>query len=137
MTRDSNSSPTIADENPGKVPALAGLLAHLKANFHASQHALLARDLGRLESLAAEQAGLRLAMAHVLNQRWLQPDLLPADLSREARDVLQLGRVQSALLDRAQQSLRTIANLLAGTQAAYTSGGRVGRDLPADKSGAL
>lgn len=103
------------------------LLANLENSLRSSQAALLARDVIRIEQLASEQAELQHALSACLHS----PD--PSVPEREdnffgprgdavratqAR-VLHLGRVQSVLLRRAQQSLRAISHLLAGPQSDY------------------
>jgi len=111
------------------------ILEHLETSLRASQRALLVRDLAELERLTVEQVALRQALAKTVARRSPGSDSLATHLSDQARRVLQLGRVQVVLLGRAQQSLRAIANLLAGTHAGYTSVGRVGADCSAGISG--
>jgi hypothetical protein len=103
------------------------LLADLENSLCSSQAALLARDVVRIEQLASEQAELRHALSAFLHP----PDASVSGYEitfpgarREAvraaqARVLHLGRVQSALLRRAQRSLRTISHLLAEPQSAY------------------
>src|SRR5579864_4758446 len=94
------------------------LLANLENSLRSSQAALLARDVIRTEQLASEQAELQHALSAFLHA----PDASVSEhedkfsgprgyaiRATQAR-VLHLGRVQSVLLRRAQQSLRAISH---------------------------
>lgn len=100
------------------------LLMELEASLQSSQRALLAGDGALLEQTSGEQ--LRLLRA--LSLFW-PPDPAPADPALRAElqaariRVLHLGRVQAALLARAQRWQRTIENLLAGTARNYAPSG--------------
>ncbi len=110
------------------------LLADLEASLRGSHEALLSRDVVRLEQLTHEQASLRLALsllwgkapAHRIGSKSdgqvaVQDSDLPlaSALRVAGMRVLHLGRVQLALLDHMQQSLRVVSNLTAGPQASY------------------
>lgn len=103
------------------------LLADLENSLRSSQAVLLSRDVVRIEELASEQFGLRHALSaylHSLDARiYGHETAFPGargDAVRAAQErVLHLGRVQAALLRRAQQSLLTISHLLAGPESGY------------------
>jgi hypothetical protein len=103
------------------------LLAELASSLEASRHALLCGDVGQLEQLTVEQALLwarilPLAEAHDkrAHTAGAQPDAgaMPALVASQER-ILHLARVQQALLRRAGQRSRILANLLAGTDSEY------------------
>ena len=104
--------------------SVATLLGELESSLLASQKALLCGDVTEVERGAVEQKRLREALTILWTsdstatfETFPQPDsalLRPAQLR-----ILHLGRVQIALLARAQQSLRILANLLAGTAGDY------------------
>ena len=87
---------------------------------------MLAHDVARLEERTCEQVGLRRSLgilwdaAHPPGRDAAQHDLrLSAELRAAQIRVLRLGRVQAALLGRAQRWLRMVSNLLAGPEASY------------------
>lgn len=91
------------------------LLNDLESSLRASEQAILARDVARLERATEEQTSLhrRLVMLPVRGSSF-------SPAVREAQQrVLDLGRVQSALLERARQRLRMLANWIAGPEAQY------------------
>jgi hypothetical protein len=94
------------------------LLAELEASLRATLEAVLARNLSCLGQLTDQQASLCWELSLLK-----APSTGAHDKDKRVHcacaRVLHLGRVQSALLRRAQQSLRTASNLLAGRQAAY------------------
>jgi hypothetical protein len=101
------------------------LLAELASSLEGSRHALLSGDVGQLEQLTVEQAMLWariLPLAEAEDKRahnaGVQPDAGAALLAAEKR-ILHLARVQQALLRRAGQRSRILANLLAGTDSEY------------------
>jgi hypothetical protein len=104
--------------------AWLSLLAELEASLQASQRALLDRDVACLEQSSGEQ----IRLLHALEIFWPSPrndpaqddSALAAELRAAQMRVLHLGRVQAALLARAQRWLRTIENLLAGPATNYT-----------------
>lgn len=114
--------------------ACLALLADLENSLRSSQAALLSRDVVQIEQLASEQAELRHALSAFLHPpdariygREITFSGARADAVRAAQArVLRLGRVQAALLRRAQQSLRAISHLLAGPLSGYgpPSGGQ-------------
>jgi hypothetical protein len=101
------------------------LLGELEASLELTQKALLARDLDSLEQGTREQMRWRQALtvlwAESRDHADAQVDMHgePSELRAVLRRVLHLGRVQSFLLARAQRSLATMANLLAGPHASY------------------
>ena len=110
------------------VQASRDLLAELEASFQVSQRALLARDVVGLEACTREQIRLRESLG-ILWSRAAAPapgsdrahsDLgLAAELRSAQMRVLHLGRIQGALLARAQRWLRMVSNLLAGPEGSY------------------
>jgi hypothetical protein len=130
------------------------LLRHLEISLKSSHQAVLSRDIARLEWLTDEQRSLLYQFSFLYGRDQNQPGVASAiteDLSLSARirqaqaQVLYLGRVQSALLNRAQQRLRAVSNRCAGTQTTYAliPGSRhvelrqakLGQILPAVKEG--
>jgi len=99
-------------EPAAREPDRLRLLCELAASLQASQQALLARDVAGLERLTAEQALLGRQIRHSGDAR------SEAVLAAEKR-VLDLGRIQNFLLDRAQRSLRTASNRAAGPHSDY------------------
>lgn len=109
------------------VPATLALLTQLQTSLEASQRALLFGDLQALEAATLEQKRLEQA----LRQELTLPDdfvqrpeslteiRLPGAVIAALARVLHLGRVQSALLRRAQRSLGMIGRLLVGPEAEY------------------
>ncbi|HEY1271179.1 MAG TPA: hypothetical protein VGF08_04315 [Terriglobales bacterium] len=99
------------------------VLLDLEASLRASQEALLARDLGKIEQLTREQMDLQRALGAMVEEPGLKQVLQAIArghvLWATHRRVLQLSRVQCALLRRAQQSLRTLSCWLAGTNSQY------------------
>jgi hypothetical protein len=112
--------------------AASSLLAELERSLEAGQRALLSRDLEGLERATCEQIGLNRSL-QILRPR--QPgesrtgvqanatSEIDCDLAASLRAaqwrVLYLGRVQAALLTRAQRSLRIVSHRLAGPGASY------------------
>jgi hypothetical protein len=124
----------LASVNPKPEPTTAtdfaqarlALLSDLETSLATSQEALLNRDLVRLEELTRAQSVLR----QRLSVLWAAQDgsrtkisladnRLASELRSAATRVLHLGRIQLALLDRAQRSLRVLSHLIAGPQASY------------------
>jgi len=101
------------------------LLLDLEASLRSSQSALLARDMPRMELLTRKQDELHHALSTILKSG-SRPGTCDGTVPAVARRVLQLGRVQCALLRRAQQSLRTSLYSAAGTQSEYGPGTPVG-----------
>lgn len=116
--------------------AASSLLAELEHSLAAGQRALLSRDLEGLERATCEQTGL----SRSLQILWSQPaaesatgaqlngateidPALAASLRAVQWRVLYLGRVQAALLTRAQRSLRILSHRLAGPGASYVAPG--------------
>jgi hypothetical protein len=114
---------------PATSPDIAysclALLSELEASFEASQQALMKRDLARLNELTREQSALRRkfsvfsAQDRSSTKTSLRDYPLAPGLRSAAVRVLHLGRVQLALLDRAQRSMRAFSRLLVGPQASY------------------
>ncbi len=112
----------------GMAQASLALLRQMEDSLNASREALLARDLARLEQGTQEQIRLRRALEIL----WAGKHNEDADVPETLRDpvlaenlraaqlrVLQQGRVQAALLRRAQRWLRVLSNLQAGPEAGY------------------
>ncbi len=95
-------------------------LRELESSILASNQALLARDLPGIERLNYEQAGLLQSLDVFLSAspQTRNPELAAA-LNAAAKRVLQLTRIQQALLARAQRWLIILTNLSAGTGASY------------------
>jgi len=99
-------------------------LLELEASLLSSQEALLARDLAGVEQGTCEQVRLQRALEILRPCEAAQTSdsertRASSELRAAAIRILHLGRVQAALLDRAQRSLRMISNLLAGPEASY------------------
>jgi hypothetical protein len=102
------------------------LLAELASSLEGSRHALLSGDVGQLEQLTVEQA---LLWARILPLAEADHKRAPAGVQAEAggrsallnaeKRILHLARVHEALLRRAGQRSRILANLLAGTDSEY------------------
>ena len=99
------------------------LLTELEASLQASQRALLAHDLASLEHRTGEQIRLRRALEifGTPDGAPLAESDLPHELRAAQKRVLHLGRVQLALLGRAQRWLRTLSHLMAGPGASYSA----------------
>jgi hypothetical protein len=110
------------------------LLLQLEASLQASQIALLARDLARIEQgtrdqirllqeleiLSAPGRGLEEGSPGKRNSCAPSSDgPLTAELRAAQLRVLHLGRVQTALLVRGERSLRILSHLVAGAQSNY------------------
>jgi len=107
--------------------ACLALLADLETNLRSSQAALLSRAVVRTEQLTAEQAELRHGLstflrpadARVSEHNGIFVGARSDAVAAAQAGILHLGRVQSALLRRALQSLRVISHLLAEPQSGY------------------
>jgi hypothetical protein len=113
------------------------LLCELEVGLKNSQKVLLSGDASGLEIQTREQNRLlaelwkidSLAQAASSTRQAGNSQLRPAaedsdiavELQAAAARILHAGRVQAALLARARQRLRMIANVLAGPQAAYAA----------------
>jgi len=106
------------------------LLRQLEASLQASQRALLSGDLEALQEKTCEQLRLQGALQACWSQngagaRESNPMLaefaIASDLRAAQMRVLDLGRVQAAILSRANRWLTTVSNLLAGAAAGYSS----------------
>ena len=91
------------------------LLGELAASLQSSQNALLSRDLAAIERGTREQKQLQQALWEA------QAEARAKDQPKYAAEfrVLQLARVQLALLARAQRNLHALSHLLAGPGASY------------------
>jgi len=133
-------------EDERAQPALA-LLAELASSLEASQRALLANDISVLQQATSAQVHLCHALRRLSTSPADQstspsvgacekstncplllplpfPSLFPSlssgtELRAAQERVLQLGRVQAALLIRSGRSLRILAHFLAGPGASY------------------
>jgi hypothetical protein len=127
-----------AGSSRGTAFAEAGgaLLGELESSLQSSQRALLARDLAGIEQHTGEQIRLRRALEILWSQNLPQAsDPMPFDsmlndpmpyaragaseLRLAQMRVLHLGRVQAALLARAQRRARMLSHLFAGPGASY------------------
>jgi hypothetical protein len=109
------------------------ILAELEDSLLSCQKALLAHDISGIEQETLNQQRLQQtlealwtgSMAHSQDgnssQEFSRPKLSsqPAELRAAKARVLHLGRVQLALLSRAQRSMNTVLRLLAGPGASY------------------
>ncbi len=114
--------PAVNVTDDPSAPDRAALLLQLEKSFESSQAALLARDLNSIRELTEEQSSLLRSMTvckPASDEDSQSQDLQNQDSQATAIRILQLGRVHLAILRRAQQSLRVIANFLAGTQSIY------------------
>jgi hypothetical protein len=120
--------------------AILLVLRQLEASLEASQAAVLAREVEGIERHTEEQMRLSRALTilygestfHAHQQHHPASDFpaalprmttrLAADLRAAEKRVLQLTRVQAALLGRAQRFLRILTNLVAGPGASYGPG---------------
>jgi hypothetical protein len=112
--------------------AAGALLAELECSLEVSQRALLCHDLEGLERATCEQIGLRRSLEILESEHrasdgaapQIDPEIDPgvtAGLRAARWRVLYLGRVQAALLRRAQRSLRIVSHRLAGPEASYAA----------------
>jgi len=106
------------------------LLSELESSLAAGQRALLARDRLPFERLTEQQESLQQALAALVHSSDCRGSGEPvsdspatSQLLACAARVLHLGRVQLALLRRAQRSLQMISRLAAGPQATYGPSG--------------
>ena len=105
-------------------------LAALEASLRFTQKALLARDLHGIAQGARDQRHFQQQLELLLfASRAAHKTTHPAwdfrhsrflpDLNAAAHRILHLGRIQAALLERGQRSLRMLSNLLAAPSACY------------------
>jgi len=106
---------TIPVDIPSARPLTMDLLLQLEISLRISQQALLSRNLNELESQSAVQLCLRNTLSECLRHS-CGDDL---ELSALSARLLQNGRIQVALLLRAQRSLRVLSNILASSQMRY------------------
>lgn len=96
---------------------LSDLLMSLESSIRAAQAALLSHDFQKLDHLTQAQQQI----ARIL-QSMAHPQIAKLRCSVPiAERVLQLGRVQLALLGRGQGYLRLVSNLLAGAASDYST----------------
>ncbi len=93
------------------------LLRQLEFSLRNSQSALLGRDLDVIRKCSLEQKQLKTRLARLSSCLGLESGRPEA--SATMRRILHLGKVQASLLLRAQLSIRTLANLRAGTRVVY------------------
>jgi hypothetical protein len=118
---------------PEKSPAeiaegRLSLLKELETSLQASQRALLSGDLEALQRETCEQLRLQRALDAGWPPNRANSESNPpgnefassVDLRAAQMRVLHLGRVQAAILARANRWLTTVSNLLAGPEAGYT-----------------
>lgn len=114
--------PAVKAMNGGDEPVRTCLtmLSQLEASLHGSRKALLARDLARVEQETGEQRVLAGKIEAILQQRIAPSGSgLEEDLKQSGKRVLAAGRLQAALLARAQRQLRVLVNMLADPSATY------------------
>lgn len=117
------------DSTAESVQAGLALLAKLEASLQASQEALLSHNLSLFEQHTGEQIRLRSSLEILWSRDTARPlgidpghDLVFSPEMRAAlARVLHLGRVQAALLVRAQRWQSVVSNLLAGAEANYAA----------------
>jgi hypothetical protein len=131
MLRPANFRQTVCFGQNEVLPANLSVLKQLEASLELSVKLLLARDLAGFEQTTGEQMAL-LERLDPMPVRGLEPSCseectLAAELRAVEMRVLHLGRVQRALLGRAQRCLHVMAQLLAGPGASYA--------VPAAKGG--
>ena len=110
------------------APASLELLHRLEESLQASQRALLSRDLALIEQSTCEQIRVRAALemlwATKANEQASHAAEDEAEFASELRQALQRvlrdGRIQIALVNRAQRRMRTIENVLAGPGGNYS-----------------
>jgi len=119
-----------AESGSPQIASGLALMDELEASLQASQRALLAHDLASLEHRTGEQ--LRLCRAlEIFGTPYGAPRAgsefshaspqFAAELRAAQKRVLHQGRVQLALLGRAQRWLRTLSHLMAGPGASYSA----------------
>jgi hypothetical protein len=131
------AEPTGGNGGAAFAEASVGLLRKLAGSLQSSQRALLSRDLAGIEQHTGEQIRLRRALEILWSQNLPQAsDPMPFDsmlndptpyaragaseLRLAQMRVLHLGRIQAALLTRAQRRARMLSHLFAGPGANYT-----------------
>jgi hypothetical protein len=124
---DANSQPDgplplgeALNENDERMRTGLALLGELEAGLHASRKALLARDLAGIETGTREQRVLVRAIEALLRQGTVPSGSgLDEKLRQSGSRVLAAGRLQAALLARAQRQLRVLVNMLRDPSANY------------------
>ncbi len=139
MTSPLSSNAAVRSEDAEIAQASLALLAELERSLLAGQQALLSRDVVRVEQATHDQIRGQRALAILWSREAAGPeasdpgapatappyrlpncDVAVAAALRSAQmRVLALGRVQAALVSRAQRWGRTVSNLLAGPEASY------------------
>jgi len=107
------------------TPASKLLLVELEASLRASQRALLSHDVALMERHTCEQIRLQRLLEVLWSRRDAARDpAFVVEMRAAQMRVLHLGRVQAALLVRAQRWQNMLSNLLAGPETSYvpTSG---------------
>src|SRR5438270_137508 len=87
------------------------VLLELEASLRASHRALLERDLSRLRECTSTHILLQRALAASAAPKYNPPDA--AEVRALQNRILHLGRVQMALLSRAERWLGIVSNLVA------------------------
>jgi len=137
MTQPCQFAPQVSPAPPTTVEieqSCLEILFELEASLLASHRAILDRDVARLEELTQLQGRLRRLLSDVLPGIVGRIDReLPVDrsaLQMAAGRVLELGRVQLAMLRRSRRSLVILANLAAGAEAGYAAAAESSRTAP-------
>ena len=127
-------------EEPHSSPpqACLALMLELEASLRGSKNSLLALDLPRIEQGTVEQIALIERLNGVLSPTFpaaqsCEPTgtagsfastrALENEFQGRCRRIMELVRLQAALLTRAQTKLRVLANTLAGPASAYGPSG--------------
>ena len=124
---------TVAARETEHLRARLALMNALEASLHRSRKALLALDLAGVERGTIEQTGLIRECGEILwsevpidlsagtnKLEGQQKELLKKELGLCQQRILEAGRLQAALLARAQSKLRVLANMLAGPSVIYS-----------------
>lgn len=122
--------PAGADSAHTLLETNIALMAELENAFGALQNALFSRNLEGLGQATRKLARCREKLSILSNHANSRRDDSQgnatgpseetiAELRAAQMRILQLGRVQAALLGRAQRSLATLANILAGSEIIY------------------
>ncbi len=101
------------------------LLEELYASLRETQEALLQRDVSMLEQQSTRQIFLQQQLSHLTATPLGDEASSPSEVLQAHARVLQLGRIQLALLRRASQSLQITSNLVQGLHSGYGPAGAV------------
>jgi hypothetical protein len=105
------------------TPASQVLLVELETSLQASQQALLSHDVALLEQHTCEQIRLQHSLEILRSRDATHDPAFVVEIRAAQMRVLHLGRVQAALLVRAQRWQSMLSNLLAGSETSYVPPG--------------